>query len=265
MKVKISIVTITYNSVRTLKETFESILAQSYRPIEYIIVDGCSTDGTIKIINQYQEIFKKHNIDVKFKSERDAGISDAFNKGIRQATGDIVGIINSDDKLAPNALEIIASTYKEDVGVYYGKCIIFNDHNKEELVAIPKFSKKNTSLIVGMTIYHPATFVAKFIYDLYGVYDNTYKMCMDRELLLRLYCNGVKFLYINEVLACYREGGTNQINYSKTADENEIISVKYGMNRFKARYYKFYFYIHDIMWKLIQKMRLEKIIHKKAK
>lgn len=265
MKVKISIVTITYNSEKTLEETFESILAQNYKPLEYIIVDGCSNDGTIQIIEKYLEIFKKNNIEVKYKSEKDSGISDAFNKGVSQATGEIVGIINSDDKLASGALEKISSVYNDSVGVYYGDCIIFKDGQREELIAVPKFSKDRKTLYIGMSLYHPSTFIAKSIYDQYGLYDTSYKMCMDRDLLLRIYTSGVEFLYISEPLACYREGGANQVNYNITANENELISVKYGMKKCKARLIKYYFSFHDSLWKIIKVLKLEKIFHKKLK
>ena len=263
MSIKISIVTITYNAERTVRDTFESILRQRFRPLEYIIVDGGSTDSTISIINDYQVRFKLAGIEIKYKSEKDKGISDAFNKGIAQATGDIIGIINADDKLVDNSLNIIAEAFDPEIGVYYGDCIIFNDSHSQEYLAKPKFSQCESLLRTRMVLYHPAVFISRRTYKLYGVYDLELKMCMDRELLLRFYSNNVKFRYLGQPLAYYREGGTNQANYKKTANENEMISAKYGMTRIEAKIRKHYWRIHDQLWKIIQYLNLERIFHKR--
>ena len=118
---KISIITITFNSEKTLEETIESVLSQNYPNLEYLIIDGGSSDGTLEIVKRY-----KDKIDFVI-SEPDRGISDAFNKGIRYATGEIVGIINSDDLLLPDALHKVAENYDSNVGVYRGNTVIWND------------------------------------------------------------------------------------------------------------------------------------------
>ena len=116
----ISVVTICYNSVNTLEETIKSVVEQKYPYIDYVIIDGGSTDGTLDIIEQYKEHLGY------FCSEPDKGISDAFNKGIFHAKGDLIVIINSDDILLPNALEVVAKFYEPDVDVYRGNVIIRN-------------------------------------------------------------------------------------------------------------------------------------------
>lgn len=257
-------ITITYNSDKTLKDTFDSVLIQTHRPLQYVVVDGASTDRTVDIIKAYEPIFKAAGIEYSWKSEKDHGISDAFNRGISQVTGEIVGIINSDDKLAENALIHLSEEYRSDIGVYYGKCLIFNNESDKSFIAIPKFQKNERLLESGMALYHPSTFITKKTYDLYGTYDTELKMCMDRELLLRFYKKGVRFKYVDIPLAYYREGGTNQANYKKTAVENESISVKYGMNVFEAKIRRIVFKVHDYLWKLIQKIQLEKVFHKEA-
>lgn len=258
---KISIVTATYNSEKTLEETFHSVLEQEYRPLQYIIIDGSSTDHTLNIIQEYKEVFEKAGIEFLYISEPDNGISDAFNKGISNADGDLVGIINSDDKLYKNALNILADEYDSDVGIYYGDCVIFNDSHSHEYLAVPK---KDLRMIRRfMPLFHPATFIRKNIYEEYGIYDPELKYCMDRELLLRMYKNNVKFQYIAKTLAYYREGGANQKNYDKCVSENTKISIAYGMAPLKAYVAQWFRTFHDRLWKMIQKSGLEHIFHKK--
>lgn len=263
MKIKFSIVTITFNSERTLQETLESILAQNYRPIQYIIQDGESTDATLSIVENYKDRFAKEEIELIVVSEKDKGISDAFNKGLSKADGDIIGIINSDDKLCESALEIISENYKKNIDIYYGDCVIFNDRNNSQYVAIPKFSKKPKLLNEKMPLFHPSCFISRETYERYGVYDVNIKLCMDRELLLRIYRGGGEFLYIHRSLSYYREDGINQMNYKKRASENMEISIKYGMNPMEAEIRRIYFKVHDSIWKLIQELGLEGIFHKK--
>ena len=258
---KISIVTVTYNSDRTLEETFQSVLIQEYRPLQYIIIDGGSIDHTLDIIQAYKEKFEKAGIEFFYISEPDNGISDAFNKGIANADGDIIGIINSDDKLYKNALSILAEEYDLEVGIYYGNCVIINDDHSHEYLAVPK---KDLSLIERfMPLFHPSTFIKKGVYEQYGGYDLELKYCMDRELLFRMYRDNVKFKYIAKPLAYYREGGANQSNYDKCVAENTKISIDYGMRPIKAYIIRRYRNFHDWLWRMIQKSGLERIFHRK--
>ena len=260
---KISIITITYNSSRTLKDTIDSVLKQRHRPLQYILVDGKSTDNTLQIVQDYKNSFDKAGIELKWISEPDKGISDAFNKGIKMSDGKLVGIINSDDKLTDESLNILASNYEDNISVYYGNCIIFNDLTKEKYEAMPSFSKNKKLLRKGMALFHPSTFIAKSAYDNYGLYDVGYKYCMDRDILLRMYSKGARFKYINESLAAYREGGVNQQNYKKCALENRNISVRFGMNPIKADTIRLYFFIQDLVWRIVKKVGLEKAFHKR--
>ena len=120
---KISIITVTLNSERTLEETIKSILSQDYPNIEYLVIDGGSIDGTLEIIDKYASQIS-YTI-----SEKDKGISDAFNKGIKRATGEIVGIINSDDLLLPGALFKLAECYDKNVDVYRGNVVVYDENS----------------------------------------------------------------------------------------------------------------------------------------
>ena len=224
---KISIITITYNSASYLPDTIGSIRAQSYPNLEFIVVDGGSNDGTLDIIKSNADII------TKWVSEPDNGISDAFNKGIRMATGDVIGIINSDDMLAANALSTINARIEADTDVFYGNVENFGDDIDKTYVTKPG---ELSGLYVSMTLIHPAVFVRKSAYDKYGVFNLDYKCCMDRDLLLRMYSNGAKFQYVDETLARYRHGGINQRTYvTTTVVEGEKISIEYGMSKPKAK------------------------------
>ena len=220
---KFSIITITYNSEKTLEETIRSVVNQNYPELEYIIIDGKSTDNTISIIKKYEDKISY------WVSEKDKGICDAFNKGIAVATGDVIGIINSDDILLPGALQAVEKAYKADVDVYYGDGIrIFEDGSIK-----PYKAKHHRKLRNEMALVHPATFVSKQAYERYGVFDLSYQTCMDRELLLRMLSAGAKFKKVEYTFAGYRMGGVSDQNSEIVNREREAISSKYGVNKFE--------------------------------
>lgn len=224
---KISVITITYNSEKTLEETIKSVAAQKYENIEYLIIDGGSTDRTLEIIKQYP------NVVTSWISEPDKGISDAFNKGVRMATGDVIGIINSDDLLAENALQTVADNISEETDIFYGNAIYFGQNQKKFRV---RPNDDIDELRNHMALVHPATFVRKRAYEKYGVFDLSYKCIMDRELLLRMYLGGACFQYINEDLAWMRLDGISMKTYlDVTVPEGISVSIKYGMSPMKAR------------------------------
>ena len=243
---KISIITITYNSEATLEETIKSVIAQDYPELEYIIVDGLSQDGTMDIVNKYRD-----NISVVI-SEKDKGISDAFNKGIRVATGDVIGIINSDDMLMPDALKKIAEQMQEDTDVIYGKAYrLYEDGSTRQY--LPRDLKIFT---YKMPLVHPATFVKKSAYETYGYFNVEYRYCMDRAVLYKMYQGGAKFQYIDEFLAYYRMGGTSENQYwNGTLKEGEQISIDFGMNPLKAKLITVYKKFRYIAVLIVQKFR----------
>lgn len=257
---RLSIITITFNSEKTVEETFKSVLCQKHRPLQYVVVDGLSTDGTVGLIRKYEPEFKSEGIEFSFVSEKDKGISDAFNKGIGLADGDLIGIINSDDKLCGYAAEVLQEAYDINVDVYYGKCIVFNNGNDKQYIVEPKDNLR--LLYKCMPLCHPAVFVKKDAYKKYGLFDIELRYCMDRELLLRFFDAGARFLHIDRELAYYREGGVNQVNYKKTLKEEAIVSVMYGMNPVRAEIFRHYKYLRFLAWRFIQKTGCEKFIHK---
>jgi glycosyltransferase involved in cell wall biosynthesis len=195
----VSIITIVYNAKKTLEQTILSVINQSYKNIEYIIIDGGSTDGSIDIIKQYE------NKITYWVSEKDNGISDAFNKGILQCKGEIVGILNADDWYEKNAVETIIKKYTDDTSVY---CADLNLIDNSDF-PFKKMKSKIWFLDYGMHIMHPSTFVKKSCYDNYGLFDIHLKFAMDYDLLLRLKNNGCKFSYIPNVIVNMRIEGVS--------------------------------------------------------
>lgn len=220
---KISIITITFNSESTLEETIRSVLSQDYPNLEYLIIDGGSSDNTLKIVKRYQD---KIAIVI---SEPDNGISDAFNKGIRYTTGDLVGIINSDDLLLPNALKVLAENYDPDVGVYRGNTVIWNDKTDSKLIAVPSMSFSVYSFR-RRKICHQSTFVLKKVYDEFGAFKTDFKYMMDADLLIRLYRNKVAFKYIAVNLAVFRLGGVTDTSFMKKLPEVRKLYRDNGAN-----------------------------------
>jgi glycosyltransferase involved in cell wall biosynthesis len=195
----ISVVTVVYNGVATLEQTMLSVINQTYKNIEYIIIDGGSTDGTIDIIKKYE------NHLAYWVSEPDKGIYDAMNKGINRAKGDLIGIINSDDWYENGTINIIANYYGQypDIGIFHGDMFVVYENNK-------KILKKGTVANIKwkMDMNHPTCFVKRSLYceRLYP-FNIRYKLAADYDFLLWCYLNNYKFMHIDKVLVFFRIGG----------------------------------------------------------
>ena len=204
---KVSIITTTYNSERTIKFTLESVLKQKYIDYEHIIIDGMSKDRTIQIVKEYEE---KYSGKLKYISEEDLGIYDAMNKGIKMATGDIIGILNSDDIYAhEKVLEEIVNTIKEhDCDGIYGN-LIFMD---KETMTKPQriWNSPKGKLENGWHPAHPTLYLKKEVYNKIGIFNLKYKIASDYDFMLRLLLNKeIKLEYINDYIIYMRAGGTS--------------------------------------------------------
>ncbi|MDA6068800.1 glycosyltransferase [Flavobacterium sp. AC] len=221
----ISIITVCYNAVNTIEQTILSVINQGYEDYEYIIIDGVSTDGTIDIIKKYEDKISY------WVSEPDKGIYDAMNKGISKASGVLIGMINADDWYENNAIEKIANKYLEypDIGVFHGLIRYVNSDNV--ISAVIGF---NSITLGEKMIQHPTCFVNKSIYDLYGTYSLAYKYASDYEFMLKIYENSVKFYFIDEIIANFREGG---VSYSIQGQKEDYL-IKYKYN--KISYYRYF-------------------------
>lgn len=225
---RITIITPSLNSAKYFEQTIQSVISQDYSNLQYVIIDGGSTDGTLAIAEKYSS-----SIDCCI-SEEDKGISDAFNKGIARADGDIIGIVSSDDYLLPGALEQVAGCYDKEGSpdVVYGNILFDDAFTGSKVVVRPDldFSK----IWRRQSLKHGATFVAKNAYERYGVYDTKYFCAMDYDLILRYFCEKARFCYIDKTLAGIRPGGKSYTKLLATMRETRNISVSHGLSEWKA-------------------------------
>ncbi len=222
METKVSIITVCYNSEKTIERTIQSVLNQTYSNIEYIVIDGASTDGTLAIIDRYRNTFGDRMILI---SEKDNGIYYAMNKGIALATGEIVGIINSDDYYENDAIEKIVKQFKllkKEYVVIHGLTYAYNNN---ELKLIARMRPDKLEEEMGS---HPACFVSKETYECFGTFNTKYSCVADHDLMLRLFkTNKVTFVFIDEHIANAELGGMS----SSTKAYVDALKFQYDNHR----------------------------------
>ncbi len=234
---KISIITVCFNSAKTIMDTIHSVANQDYTDIEHIVVDGGSTDGTVEIISKASSI-------ARFVSEPDEGIYDAMNKGISMANGDIVGILNADDFYNSNhVLSSIAKVFENSsIDACYADLVYVDQNDTDKVVRYWKSSSFKQGLFLkGWMPPHPTFFCKKSVYEKYGVFNLDYKIAADVEILFRFIEQvGIKTGYLPELLVRMRMGGTTNKSISNILIQNrEILTIlvhHYG----DVSYLKFY-------------------------
>jgi len=211
----ITVITVVFNGEKHLEETILSVINQSYDNVEYIIIDGGSTDGTLSILRKYEE-----QIDY-WVSEPDQGIYDAMNKGIQCSLGEAIGIINSDDWYESNAISQIVSAFNGLFSsIVHGDMNIYKD---DKLYYKSNLFKSIDKITKGMIINHPTTFVGMYLYKKYGFFSTKYKIASDWDLMLRLYKARVPFTYIPQPIANFRLGGASYNVNTKAILEKHVI------------------------------------------
>ena len=217
---KISLITVTFNSGGTLRDTIQSVLSQTYYDIEYIIVDGHSQDNTVDIIKEYEPWFDGR---LKWISEKDQGLYDAMNKGFQMATGDMVGIINSDDLLAEaTAIEKVIDCFEghKDIDCVYADLYYVSQYDTSKIVR-HWITGKQRSFSKGWHPAHPTFYVKREIYSKYGLFDLDFKFAADFELMLRLVeKEHIRLFYLPEPLVRMRLGGTTSKNLTNIRKGN---------------------------------------------
>lgn len=200
--VPITMITVCRNAADTIAGTIESVRSQQYPELEYIIVDGASTDSTPDIVRSFGSI-----IDV-FVSEPDSGIVDAFNKGISRASGEIIGLINADDEMLPGTLNKVCDFFSRNPGidVVHGDVLLSKG---EQLLKRVRPSGRWWYPWRLVLFNHPATFVRRSVYEQYGLFDTSYRIAMDVEMFLRWLSHGVTIKYLPEAFVNMKCGGVS--------------------------------------------------------
>lgn len=238
----ITIITVVFNGEKTIRKTIESVLNQKFINYEYIIVDGLSNDNTISVAKEYEKHFEGR---LRIYSEKDNGIYNAMNKGIKLSKGDYIWLVNADDWIEPNALSII-SQYHEKYSLKYDKLlqgginIVDNKNNFLLYNRIPSennhFEKSSSKLKMG--ICHPSTIVPRQVYDKVGLYDERYYISADVDFAIRCYRAGVKLVNIQSILTNMSDGGiSNQLPLSKNLHDWNLRFDKFCTNSFQKVYY----------------------------
>jgi len=232
---KITLITASYNSATTLEETIKSVIAQNYPLLEYIVIDGASTDNTIEIIKKYE----KHI--TKWVSEKDKGIYDAFNKGLEMASGDIIGFLNSDDMFAQNdALKKIAKIFQtKSVDGVYGDLHYVDFDNTQRVVRKWKAGHyKPGAFLYGWMPPHPSLYLRKSCYTKYGNFNTSFISAADYELMLRMiHKNQIILAYLPEVVVKMRMGGISNKSVLNRIRANKEDRRAWKVNKLKMPFY----------------------------
>jgi glycosyltransferase involved in cell wall biosynthesis len=225
---KVSIITVVYNGASYVETAITSVLSQRYSCIEYILIDGGSTDGTVNIVNRYKDSIST------IISEPDKGLYDAMNKGISLATGDIIGILNSDDFYVNElVVEKVVKEFEKEIDCLFADLVYVRSENLDKIVRYYDSSQFTPlKFAFGWMPAHPTFFVKKEIYDKYGVFRIDLKIGADFDILVRfLYTYKISYSYMQEVLVKMRVGGVstsfssiwiNNIEALKVCRENGI-------------------------------------------
>ncbi|MEI8141450.1 MAG: glycosyltransferase family 2 protein [Chitinophagia bacterium] len=234
---KVSIITVCFNSEKTIERTINSVLSQNYSNIEYIIVDGDSKDSTIQIIEKYKNSIQK------LVSEKDDGIYDAINKGISISTGDIVGILNSDDIFSnQNIITDVAKLFieKPQLDSIIGNIAFINDKEKIVRVYNSKSWRPNR-FEYGFMPPHPSFYCKRELFHKFGGYKKDYKIAADYELLIRfLKIHQISYYQLNTIMVYMNLGGVSTNGFKSTFLLNHEVKRACLENGLSTNYLKLY-------------------------
>ncbi|WP_224994875.1 glycosyltransferase family 2 protein [Cesiribacter sp. SM1] len=232
---KISIITVVYNNVNTLRDTIESVLSQDYADIEYIIVDGKSTDGTVELVQSYGNRIQK------FISEKDEGLYDAINKGISIASGEIIGLLHSDDLFHKTTAlrQVVEAFRQQQVDSVYADLHYVDKNDTWKVIRNWRSGNYHReSFRRGWMPPHPTFYVRRSIYETYGLYDTAFKSAADYELMLRyLYKHNISTHYIQETLIDMRVGGTSNHSILNRLRANREDYIAWKKNNLSPSFY----------------------------
>lgn len=254
---KITLITVTYNSSKTLTDTLQSVLSQTYSDIEYIIVDGASKDNTVSIIKEYEPQFQGR---MKWISEPDKGLYDAMNKGIRMATGDVVGILNSDDLFMDDkVLADVAAAFDEQTDAIFGNLYFVDQEDVNQIVRVWKGSPYK-SFKSGWHPAHPTFYVRREVYEKFGGFDTTFDVSADFELMLRLIeKHGIRTKFLDRYMVKMRMGGESTGSIKNIIRGNKNIFRAFRKNEIGVSpLYPVYRLLPKVIDKILYMLRLRK-------
>ena len=230
---KVSIITVTWNSAATLQDTLDSVLSQTYQDIEHIIVDGMSKDETMAIVRKYEPLYKGR---LKYISEPDHGIYDAMNKGLSMATGEVVGVLNSDDLYndVNVVADIVSGFMDEEVGAVCGNLYFVRADDLNAVVRLWKGSPYK-SFKSGWHPAHPTFYVKRIYFEKFGGFDTSFAVSADFELMLRfIEKRRIKIKYIDRYFVKMRVGGESTGNIINIIKGNRNIMRAFKKNDIKV-------------------------------
>lgn len=235
---KVSIITITYNSAETVEDTIRSVASQSYSNVEYVMVDGLSKDSTLDIAKKYSAHISK------LVSEKDKGIYDAMNKGVALATGDVVGILNSDDFYADeNVIKDIVEVFEKTGAdaVYADLIYVHRDDTTKTVRRWEAGAYRTGQFLKGWMPPHPTFFVKKSIYDKWGSYNLSLRSAADYELMLRfIHKHHISVAYLPRVITHMRTGGQSNVTLRNRIKANMEDRAAWKMNGLKPGLFTLY-------------------------
>jgi len=225
---RVSIITVAYNSAETIERAILSVLHQTYSDIEYIVVDGLSADATMTIVHTYEPQFGGR---LRWISEKDNGIYDAMNKGIKMATGDIVGILNSDDFFTDNSvIEHAVQQFTDDVDAIYGNVHFVKPNNLTKCVRFYSGKPFRPWMVrFGFIPPHPSLYVRRRVYEQYGLYDTSFRISADVEMIARLsYIHKIPMKYVNMDFVTMLVGGesTKSMENRRIGTKEDLIACR---------------------------------------
>ncbi len=234
---KISLITVSYNAEKTIEKTIQSVLAQDYADVEYILIDGASTDGTMEIVKRYAD-----RISI-VRSEKDAGMYDGINKGIALASGDVVGILNADDVFATKyILSEVAKTFLENKNAQalIGDIAFVNGNGKQ----LRYYSAQRwtpAKFVWGFMPPHPSFYCKRELFTKLGAYRIDFDIAADYELLIRfLKVNKVNYVYLPQLMVEMSMGGKSTKNFKSNLKINQEIKKACGLNDLYTNYAMLY-------------------------
>lgn len=229
---KVSIITVSWNSNQTIKDTIESVIAQTYDDIEYIVVDGGSTDGTIETVKSYG------NQIAQFVSEPDNGIYDAMNKGVGLATGDIVGILNSDDHFCDKNIvkQVVDKFLSSRAGVVLTNVCMMSNEGKV-FRNYEAYDLNKRVMRFGFAPPHPGAFIAKEVYTRVGLYDTSFKISADFDFFLRILLMSEKIELLNIKSVNMLEGGVSTSGIKSYYESTKELYCALKKNRVYTNYF----------------------------